>query len=96
MKFKLVQIASIAAFSIVSASTAFAVTATCSNATSDKFKPQADLVSSLKAQGVIVSKIKTEKGCYEVYAKDASGKKVNLAFNAETLESVANPEAGEN
>jgi hypothetical protein len=96
MNFKLVSIASVAALFFFSASTVFAMTATCSKATPDKFKPEADLVASLKSQGMTVSKLKTEKGCYEVYAKDASGKKLNMAFNAETLEPVANPEAGEN
>ena len=40
--------------------------------------------------------IKVEKGCYEVYAVDKAGKKVNLAYNAETLEKLDNAEAGEN
>ncbi len=43
-----------------------------------------------------VRQIKTEGGCYEVYALDKAGKKVNVAFNAETLEPVDNAEAGEN
>jgi len=93
MKFKLVSIAAIA---MLSAHSAFAAGASCSTATADKFKPQADLVAALKAKGVAVSKVKTEKGCYAVYGKDAAGKKVNLAFNAETLDPVDNPEAGEN
>jgi hypothetical protein len=91
--FKFVSIATIALFS---ANAAFAAGTTCSKATADKFKPQADLVAALKGKGVAVSKIKVESGCYEVYGKDAAGKKVNLAFNAETLDQVDNPEAGEN
>jgi hypothetical protein len=67
----------------------------CSKAKPDKFKPQADLIAKLKAEGLTVSKIKVEGGCYETYAKDASGKKVNAAYNAETLEMLNNPEAGE-
>jgi hypothetical protein len=49
----------------------------------------------LEATGMTVRQIKTEKGCYEVYAVDKAGKKVNAAYNAETLEKVDNPEAGE-
>ena len=70
--------------------------ATCSSASADKFQPKTALEAQLKADGMTVRKIKTEKGCYEVYAVDKAGKKVNLAFNAETLDKVENPEAGEN
>jgi hypothetical protein len=43
-----------------------------------------------------VVKIKTENGCYEAYTTDAAGNQKTMAFNAETLDPVANPEAGEN
>jgi len=68
----------------------------CSTAQPAQFKPLSDLKAQLVKGGMTVKKIKTEKGCYEVYAIDKSGKKVNVAFNAETLAKVANPEAGEN
>jgi len=42
-----------------------------------------------------VRQIKTEGGCYEVYATDKSGKRQNMAFNAKTLKQVAKAEAGE-
>ena len=90
------KFATTAAIILISAHSAFATGAACSKATPDKFKPQADLIAALKVKGVTVSKIKVEKGCYEAYGKDAAGKKVNMAFNAETLEAVDNPEAGEN
>jgi len=48
------------------------------------------------AEGLTVRQNKLEGGCYEVYAVDKDKKKVNTAYNAETLEKVANPEAGEN
>ncbi len=54
------------------------------------------LESQLKAEGLTVRQIKVENGCYEVYAVDKSGKKVNVAYNAETLDKVDNAEAGEN
>ena len=75
---------------------AFAAGVTCSTASSDKFQPQATLKTQLEKDGMTVRKIKTEKGCYEVYAIGKDGKKVNIAFNAETLEKVDNAEAGEN
>lgn len=69
--------------------------ATCSKNAASTFKPQSDLTAMLKAKGLTVVKIKTEKGCYEAYTKDASGKKGTFGFNAETLAPVANAEAGE-
>jgi len=68
---------------------------TCSKASPDKFKPQAELITLLKSQGLTVSKIKVENGCYEVYAQDTSGKKMNVAYNAETFEKLKAAEAGE-
>lgn len=81
---------------IVTAAPAFAADVTCSTADTSKFAPQSKLEDMLKAQGLSVKQIKTEKGCYEVYAVDQAGKKVNSAYNAETLQQVANAEAGEN
>jgi hypothetical protein len=69
--------------------------ATCSKAASTTYKPKSDLIALLKTQGLTVVKIKTEKGCYEAYTKDSNGKKGTFGFNAETLEPVANAEAGE-
>lgn len=83
------------ATAIVLAGPAFAAE-TCRKAPTAQFKPTADLKAQLEKEGMKVSKIKTENGCYEVYAIDAAGKKVNMAFNAETLAKVDNAEAGEN
>ena len=68
---------------------------TCSKASADKFKPQADLITMLKGEGMTVNKVKVENGCYEVYAKDKAGKMVNVAYNAETLDKMGAAEAGE-
>ena len=70
--------------------------ATCSTAPASKFKPKATLEAQLTAEGLTVRQIKLENGCYEVYAVDKANKKVNTAYNAETLEKVGNAEAGEN
>lgn len=99
----MIRILAIAASAVFVASSAMAATTaatpatavTCSKATPDKFKPKAELIALLKAKGLTVSKIKVENGCYETYAKDASGKKANAAYNAETLEMLNNAEAGE-
>ena len=84
-----------AASTAVAPAAAPAAVVACSKATPDKFKPQADLIALLKTQGLTVSKIKVEGGCYETYAKDAAGKKANAAYNAETFEMLNNAEAGE-
>ncbi len=86
----------LATVAVLMSGSAFAAGATCSKSTPDKFKPQADLTAQLVAEGLTVKKIKVEKGCYETYSTDKAGKKVNSAYNAETLEKVDNPEAGEN
>jgi len=80
---------------IAVAAPAFAADATCSTADPSKFQPTTKLQDMLKTQGLTVRQIKTEKGCYEVYAVDKTGKKINNAYNAETLQQVANAEAGE-
>jgi len=69
---------------------------TCSASDPSKFQPQQTLIDQLKGAGITVKQIKVEKGCYEVYGLDKAGKKVNVAYNAETLQQVANAEAGEN
>ncbi len=91
---------SVAALALMLAVPAFAGTtappaATCSKNAASTFKSQDDLTALLKTKGLTVVKIKTENGCYEAYTKDAKGKKATLGFNAETLEPVANAEAGE-
>ncbi len=75
---------------------AFAASSACSTAPSSMFKSKTTLINMLKKEGLKVHHIKTEKGCYEVYASNKSGKKVNIAFNAETLKKAKSAEAGEN
>ena len=67
----------------------------CSTAPTSQFKPKATLEAQLKSEGLEVRQIKIEDGCYEVYAIDNAGKKINLAYNAETLVKLDDPEAGE-
>jgi len=68
----------------------------CSTAPESQWQPQSKLESDLQASGMTVRQIKVENGCYEVYAIDKDGKRVNLAYNAETLQQLDNAEAGEN
>ena len=68
----------------------------CSTAPKSKWQAKSALESQLQADGYNVRQIKIEGGCYEVYAFDKEGKRANMAYNAETLEKLDNPEAGEN
>ena len=80
---------------VVIASPGFAA-GKCSDSPKSKWQPQSALEAQLQAEGFKVRQIKTENGCYEVYATDKDGKRINLAYNAETLEQLDNAEAGEN
>ena len=85
-----------AALIIATAGSAIAAeTGKCSTAPKAKWQPQSRLETQLQAEGMKLRQIKVENGCYEVYATDRSGKRANMAFNAETLEKLDNPEAGE-
>jgi hypothetical protein len=89
------KVALLAAMVFAVASPAFA-TGTCSNAPQANWQPQSNLEAQLKSEGLTVRQIKVENGCYEVYATDHAGQRLNLAYNAETLEKLSNAEAGEN
>ena len=83
------------AVSLVLSGSAYAA-GKCSTAPKSQWQNQATLKDKLESDGFKVSKIKTEGGCYEVYATDKAGKRANMAFNAETLDKLDNAEAGEN
>jgi hypothetical protein len=85
-----------AAIAMAIATPVFAAGSSCSSAPESQWQPQSKLETMLKGEGLKVLQVKIEKGCYEVYATDKGGKRVNLAYNAETLQKLDNPEAGEN
>ncbi|HET7412138.1 MAG TPA: PepSY domain-containing protein [Pararhizobium sp.] len=80
---------------ILASAPAFAAGSACSSAPKSAWKPQSTLKAKLKAEGLKVRRIKEEGGCYEVYAINSKGKRVNMAYNAETLKKAPNAEAGE-
>jgi len=85
----------LAAMALTLATPAFASGA-CSSAPQSSWQPQSKLEANLKSEGLTIRRIKVENGCYEVYATDHAGKRLNLAYNAETLKQLNNAEAGEN
>ena len=56
-----------------------------------EWKPQAELERKLKSEGWTISRVKIENGCYEVYGKNAVGKKTETFFHPKTLEVVTAP-----
>lgn len=88
------RILTLTAVALMATGPAFAGTQ-CTKAPRSQWQSKAALKKHLKAEGLTVRRIKTEGGCYEVYAVDKKGKHVNAAFNAKTLGKVANAEAGE-
>ena len=55
------------------------------------WKPQAELERKLKNEGWTISRVKIENGCYEVYGKNATGKKMETFFHPKTFEVVTAP-----
>ncbi|MCY1668928.1 PepSY domain-containing protein [Rhizobium sp. SL86] len=53
------------------------------------WQPREALKTKLEGEGWKVRSIKTEDGCYEAYAIDAKGKKVEAYFNPKTFEAVS-------
>ena len=62
--------------------------ATCDSGSEDTWQPQSKLKEQLEARGWEVRRIKVDGGCYEVYALDDKGERVEAYFHPQTLESV--------
>ncbi|MBP7586447.1 MAG: PepSY domain-containing protein [Thermoanaerobaculia bacterium] len=52
------------------------------------WRSKEDLQAQLVAKGWSISNIKTDDGCYEVYGKDADGKRVEIYFDPASFEAV--------
>lgn len=62
--------------------------ATCDSGPESGWKPQAELEKMLTDKGWQVRRVKVDGGCYEVYAIDDSGERVEAYFHPVTLEPV--------
>ena len=62
--------------------------ATCDSGPKENWKSQAELEKRLVEEGWQVRRIKIDGGCYEVYALDKEGKRVEAYFHPETLDRV--------
>lgn len=77
------------------AAPAFATGKMTCNAPKDQWKPQDELVSSLKKQGWDVRKSKVDGGCYEVYGTTPEGDRVEAYFDPITFEKLLVSRRGE-
>lgn len=66
--------------------------ATCDSGDPANWKPQEQLKSELEAKGWEVRRIKVDGGCYEVYAVDDKGKRVEAYFDPRDFKPVATEE----
>ena len=62
--------------------------ATCDSGAPEGWQPQENLVASLKEKGWQVRRIKVDGGCYEVYALNEKGERVEAYFHPRTLSPV--------
>lgn len=62
--------------------------ATCDSGPADKWQQQSVLEKKLTAMRWKVSRIKIDGGCYEVYALNEKGERVEAYFHPLTLEAV--------
>lgn len=62
--------------------------ATCDSGPQESWQPQAALEKQLTEQGWKVNRIKIDGGCYEVYAIDDKGERVEAYFHPKTLARV--------
>ena len=77
---------------LAASGTAFAQHAEkCEPIPKEEWKPKAELERKLKNEGWTISRVKIENGCYEVYGKNAGGKKMETFFHPKTLEMVTAP-----
>jgi len=75
------------AFAIVQAAGATGL-ATCDSGAPETWQTQEKLTAMLKEKGWQVRNVKVDGGCYEVYAIDDKGERVEAYFHPVTLEPV--------
>lgn len=80
---------SVAVFGLAcSAQSAATGLATCESGPEEGWRPTAELEKQLVEKGWEVRRIKVDGGCYEVYALNEKGERVEAYFHPETLEPV--------
>lgn len=67
----------------------------CTDVAKDKWMTQDAVKEKAKAAGLDIRRVKVEGSCYEVYAIDAKGNKIEALFNPATGEQVGTEGEGE-
>ena len=62
--------------------------ATCDSGPKESWQPQEKLEKLLVEKGWRINRVKEDGGCYEVYAINDKGQRVEAYFHPKTLESV--------
>jgi hypothetical protein len=62
--------------------------ADCKAYPKDQWMKEADAKAKIEAQGYTISKFKVDGNCYEIYGRNKEGKKVEIYYDAKTLEPV--------
>lgn len=87
MKYRLSAV--FGAFAIIVAAQSHATgLATCDSGARESWKPQSKLENMLTGKGWKIRRIKEDGGCYEVYAFDEKGERVEAYFHPKTLDLV--------
>jgi hypothetical protein len=60
----------------------------CTDRPKSEWKPHEELVQKLTKEGWQIRRMEMTKTCYEVYAKDPQGNRIEAFFNPVTLERV--------
>jgi hypothetical protein len=84
----IIATAAIAAATAFSSLPASADTKSCGNAPQAEWMSIADLEARATAMGYKVRQVKIEDGCYEIYALDKNGERVEAYLNPVTAEIV--------
>jgi len=80
----------LAALFLALAGSGSALAASKCNVPADEWQSRDALKSKLETEGWTVRQIKTMHGCYEAYAVDSKGKRMETFFDPKTFEAVGN------
>ena len=62
--------------------------ANCTKHPKAEWLPEADAKAKIESMGYTIRKFKVDGNCYEIYGENKEGKKVEIYFDAKTLEPV--------
>ncbi|MDM0109246.1 PepSY domain-containing protein [Variovorax sp. J22R24] len=62
--------------------------ANCKAHPKSEWMSEAEAKAKIEAQGYTIAKFKVDGNCYEIYGRNKAGKKVEIYYDAKTLEPV--------